>query len=98
MIRVNCEAARLHREICDGREFGGLVNNTDRPVFAMEAHDFRPCPFCAHDKPIVVAIPGDQPAFIIARPECGASGPKQLPGVPLEIAVDSWNRRYGMDH
>ena len=47
----------------------------------MEAPDFRPCPFCAHDKPIVVTITGDPPVYIVACPECGASGPKQLPGV-----------------
>ena len=64
----------------------------------MDAADFRPCPFCAHDGPIVVTIPEDPPAYVIACPECGASGPKQLPGVALAVAIDAWNRRYGMDH
>jgi len=62
----------------------------------MDSPDFSPCPFCAHAKPIVVTIAGDPPAYVIACPECGATGPKQLPGVALETAVDAWNRRYGM--
>ena len=62
----------------------------------MDAPDPRLCPFCAHDKPIIVEVPGDEPAFVVMCPECGATGPKQLPGVPVEVAFDAWNRRYGM--
>jgi hypothetical protein len=64
----------------------------------MDFPDFRLCPFSARDKPIVVTIAGEQPAYVIACPECGATGPKQLPGVPVEVAIGAWNRRYGMDH
>jgi hypothetical protein len=64
----------------------------------MNSAGFRLCPFCAHDKPIVVTIAGEQPAYVIACPECGATGPKQLPGVPVEVAIDAWNRRFGVDH
>ena len=64
----------------------------------MQAPDLRPCPFCAHAKPIVVTIAGEPPANVIAGPECSATGPKQLPGVPVQVAVDAWNRRYGVDH
>ena len=64
----------------------------------MDELDFRPCPFCAHTEPIVVTIAGEQPAYVIACPECGATGPKQLPGVTVEVAVDAWNRRFGADH
>jgi len=60
--------------------------------------EFRLCPFCAHDKPIVVQIPSPKAAFVIACPDCGATGPKQLPDVPVEVAIDAWNRRYGQDH
>jgi hypothetical protein len=60
--------------------------------------DFRPCPFCAHAEPMVVTIAGEQPAYVIACPECGATGPKRLPGVPVEVAIDTWNRRFGVDH
>ena len=40
--------------------------------------DFRPHPFWVHDKPIVVTIPGEPPACVIAFPECIAARPKQL--------------------
>jgi hypothetical protein len=60
--------------------------------------DLRPCPYCAHAEPIVVTIEGEQPANVIACPECGATGPKQLSGVPVEVAIDAWNRRFGVDH
>jgi transcription elongation factor Elf1 len=63
---------------------------------AMDA-ELRPCPFCAHETPIVVTIAGDPPVNIVACPECGASGPKQLPGVEVSVAADAWNRRYGAD-
>lgn len=56
--------------------------------------ELRPCPFCAHEQPIVVTIAGEPPVYIVACPECGASGPKQLPGVEVAVAVDAWNRRY----
>ena len=56
------------------------------------------CPFCALAPPIVVTITGNPPAYVIACPECGATGPKQLPGVPVQVAIDAWNRRFGMDH
>ena len=78
----------------------GVGYRCTRRIGVMSARDFRPCPFCAHAKPIVVTIPGDPLAYVIACPECGATGPKQLPDVALETAVDAWNRRYGygMDH
>ena len=60
--------------------------------------DMRLCPFCAHAAPIIVTVPRDPMAYVIACPECGATGPKQLPGVALAVAVDAWNRRFGMDH
>jgi len=60
--------------------------------------NLRNCPFCAHAEPIVVTIAGEQPAYVIACPEYGATGPKQLPGVPVEVAIDAWNRRFGVDH
>src|SRR5262249_46083366 len=41
---------------------------------------------------------GDPPAYVIACPECGATGSKQLPGVPVGVAIDAWNRRFGVDH
>jgi hypothetical protein len=47
---------------------------------------------------MVVTIPGEQPTYVIACPECGATGPKQLPGVPVEVAIDAWNRRFGVGH
>ena len=56
----------------------------------MEDADFRQCPFCAHDKPIIVIIPGSPPAYAVACPECGATGPKQLPGV--ERALRTWKK------
>jgi transcription elongation factor Elf1 len=56
--------------------------------------ELRPCPFCAHETPIVVTIAGAPPVYIVACPECGASGPKQLPGVEVAVAVDAWNRRF----
>ena len=59
---------------------------------------FAPAPCCAHAEPIVVRIAGEQRAYVIACPECGATGPKQLPGVPVEVAIDAWNRRFGVDH
>src|SRR4030095_10532520 len=72
-------------------------NNASLSVPAVEQPiDFRPCPFCAHEKPVVVTIAGDPPVYIVACPECDASGPKQLPGVTVGTAVDAWNRRYGM--
>jgi hypothetical protein len=46
----------------------------------------------------VVTIAGERPAYVIACPECGATGPKQLAGVPVEAAIDAWNRRFGVDH
>jgi len=55
-------------------------------------------PFCAHAEPIVVTIASYPPAYMTACPECGATEPKQLPGVPVEVAVDARNRRFGMDH
>jgi len=64
----------------------------------MNEPDFRLCPFCAHDKPIIVTIAGEQAAYVITRPECGATGPKQLAGAPVQVAIDAWNRRFGMDH
>jgi hypothetical protein len=64
----------------------------------MDFRDFRLCPLCAHAVPIVVTIAGDPPAYVIACSECGATGPKQLPGVPVEVAIDAWNRRLGIDH
>ena len=64
----------------------------------MATADLRPCPFCAHGAPIVVTIAGEHAAYVIARPECGATGAKQLPGVPVEVAIDAWNRRFGVDH
>jgi len=60
----------------------------------MPSANFRSCPFCAHAEPIVVTIP----AYVIACPECGATGPKQLPGIPVEVAIDAWNRRFGVEH
>src|SRR6516162_1006500 len=56
---------RLATRACTGA-FGSSV----KPI------DFRPCPFGAHAEPIVVTIPGEQPAYVIACPECGATGPK----------------------
>jgi hypothetical protein len=44
------------------------------------------------------SIAGDPHAYVIACPECGATGPKQLPGVPVEVAIEAWNRRFGLDH
>jgi transcription elongation factor Elf1 len=58
--------------------------------------ELRPCPLCAFNKPVVVTIAGESPVYIVACPECGASGPKQLPGVAVEVAVNAWNRRYGI--
>ena len=57
-----------------------------------------PCPFCAHAEPIVATIAGEQPAYIIPCPESVTTRPKQLPGVTAEVAIDAWNRRFGMDH
>ena len=54
----------------------------------MQAHDFRPCPFCAHVDPIVVTIASELPAYVIACPECGATGPNQLPGVAVRVAIE----------
>jgi len=43
----------------------------------MEAIELRPCPFCAHDKPITAAIGDDDLQFIVVTcPECGAIGPR----------------------
>ena len=64
----------------------------------MDFSEFRLCPFCAHDKPIVVTIAGEPSAYVIACSECGATGPKQLPGVPVTVGFDAWNRRFGVDH
>ena len=64
----------------------------------MNESEFRLSPFCAHAEPIVVTVAGKQQAYVIACPECGATGPKQLPSVPAEVAIDAWNRRFGMDH
>src|SRR6516165_3108692 len=38
---------------------------------AMDLPDIRLCPFCAHDKPIVVTIAGEPSAYVIAYSECG---------------------------
>ncbi len=66
-----------------------------RYPLTMDA-ELRPCPFCAHETPVVVTIAGEPPVYIVACPECGASGPKQLPGVEVAVSIDAWNRRYGM--
>jgi hypothetical protein len=52
----------------------------------MYSADFRVCPSCAHADPIVVTIPGKQPAYVIARSDYGCTGPKQLPGVAAEVS------------
>jgi hypothetical protein len=31
-------------------------------------------------------------------PERGAAAPKQLAGVPVEVVIDAWNRRFEVDH
>ena len=51
-----------------------------------------PVPFWPHDKPTVETIAGNPLAYVIASQECGATGPKQLPGLQVEVAVDAWNR------
>jgi hypothetical protein len=43
-------------------------------------------------------VVGDPPAYVIACPECGATGPKELAGVPVQVAIDAWIRRFGVDH
>ena len=55
----------------------------------VDSLDFRSRPFCAHAEPIVATIPGEEPAYVIACPECGATAPKQLPGVPVDVATDA---------
>src|SRR3954466_944677 len=48
-----------------------------RDILGMEAIELRPCPFCAHDKPIIAAIGDDDLQFIaVTCPECGAIGPR----------------------
>jgi hypothetical protein len=47
-------------------------------------------------KPIVVTIAGDPPAYVIRAPGVrrdGAEAAKQLLGVPVEVAIDAWNRQ-----
>lgn len=57
-----------------------------------------PNPFCDDDKPVVVTIIGEPFAYVVTCPECSAVGPKQLPGVPVGVAIDAWSRRFARDH
>jgi uncharacterized Zn finger protein len=65
----------------------------------MNAHDLRPCPFCANDKPVVIEACREWGATIaLMCPECGALGPLALSDDPPGHAVFLWNQRFGMNH
>jgi hypothetical protein len=60
----------------------------------MQLTDCRSCSFCAKDKPIIVTIVGEPPAYVIACPECGATGSKSMPRIEPKHAIEVWNSRY----
>ena len=57
----------------------------------MDERDVRLCPFCAHAKPIMVTIEGEEPAYVIACPECGAGAEAvtERPGAGCDRRVES---------
>jgi hypothetical protein len=65
----------------------------------VEAHDFRPCPFCAYDKPVIAQACRDWvDTIVVVCPECGAVGPLALPEDPPGHALFLWNQRFGLNH
>ena len=44
-----------------------------------------------------VPIASEPPEYIIAVSKVWPTGPKQLPGC-RSVAMEAWNRRFGMDH
>jgi hypothetical protein len=59
----------------------------------------RPCPFCAHDEPVLAAFGRDAVERIaVICPECGALGPMATADDPPGHAEHLWNSRFGSDH
>jgi hypothetical protein len=62
----------------------------------MAGLDLRPCPFCAHDVPTLVAIGNDDVQLSgFASAECVAVGPTATAGDPPGHALFLWNQRFG---
>jgi hypothetical protein len=62
----------------------------------MPTDDIRPCPFCAHDAPTLVAMGGDEIKRVsVVCTECGTVGPLKIADDPPGHAEYLRNQRYG---
>ena len=74
-----------------------FVSDTN-PVAVMNLIDLRPCPFCAHDKPVVAVVGrGKVERIAVTCPECSAVGPIASAADPPGHAQLLWNARYARD-